>query len=108
MRGEAHIEPTVTGVHIQHDEVKAESDLSNETMIEGVGAGSDDGSTDGKDSETEVEAEIVVVDSPADQIPSCNQSSTLEVCRKDFFFIYLFFFTLNDSNSSALRCYNPP
>ncbi|CAA2959609.1 lon protease homolog 1, mitochondrial-like [Olea europaea subsp. europaea] len=78
VRGEAHIEPTVTGVHIQHDEVKAESDLSNETMIEGVGAGSVDGSTDGKDSETEVEAEIVVVDSPADQIPSCNQSSTLE------------------------------
>ncbi|CAI9764229.1 unnamed protein product [Fraxinus pennsylvanica] len=79
VRGGGHVEPNVTGVQVQPDEVKAESDLvSNETMIEGVGAGSVDGSTDGKNSENDTEAEIVEVDSPAEQIPSINQSSTLE------------------------------
>lgn len=74
-----HVEPNVTGVQVQPDEVKAESDLvSNETMIEGVGVGSVEGSTDGKNSENDAEAEIVEVDFPAEQIPSINQSSTLE------------------------------
>ncbi|KAL2490409.1 Lon protease1 [Abeliophyllum distichum] len=79
VRGEPHVEPMVAGVQVQHDEVKAESDrVSNETMVEGVGAESVDGSTDGKNSETATEAEIVEVDSPANQIPSINQSSTLK------------------------------
>ncbi|KAL2468660.1 Lon protease-like protein 1 [Forsythia ovata] len=72
VRGEAHVEPTVAGVQAESDRV------SNETMVEGVGAESVDGSTDVKDSETATEAEIVEVDSPADQIPSINQSSILK------------------------------
>ncbi|KAL2469091.1 Lon protease-like protein 1 [Forsythia ovata] len=72
VRGEAHVEPTVAGVQAESDRV------SNETMVEGVGAESVDGSTNGKDSETATEAEIVEVDSPAYQIPSINQSSILK------------------------------
>ncbi|CAI9768913.1 unnamed protein product [Fraxinus pennsylvanica] len=79
VRGEAHVEPMIAGVQVQPDEVKAESDrVPNETMVEGVGAESVDGSINGKDSETAAEAEIVEVDSPADQISSINQSSALE------------------------------
>ncbi|CAA2972664.1 Lon protease homolog, mitochondrial [Olea europaea subsp. europaea] len=69
VRGEVHVKPMIAGVQVQHDEMKAESDrVSNETMVEGVGA----------ESVTTAEAEIVEVDSPADQNPSINQSSTLE------------------------------
>lgn len=87
-----HVKPMIAGVQVQHDEMKAESDrVSNETMVEGVGA----------ESVTTAEAEIVEVDSPADQNPSINQSSTLEVGRKVSFILF-------DSNYGSSRCCHPP